>query len=184
MKCSELSGSWLKFRAFDLAQVRIDGRLVGNIWRAIPPKMRMPRLACAQSAQKVELSITVFAYGRDNFMRGGTATALSKGIVGDVVVVAAGKAPHALSSWRVAAMPLVQPGRVLQWDGNAAEVTTYQLLQSKNRLPYDSLHGGVWHEGLLKGDERSIDLMDWQRNTTGQGPIFYRCVHASAIAQQ
>ena len=109
-------------------------------------------------------------------MCGGTAAALSKGMVGDVVVVAAGKAPHALSGWRVAAMPLVQPGRVLHSDGNAAELTMHQLLRSKNRLPFDSLHGEAWHEGLLKGDERGIVLMDWHRNTTGQGAMFYRCV--------
>lgn len=42
-------------------------------------------------------------------------------------------------------MPLIQPGKVLRWSGQPADVTTQDLISSGPRMAFDSLHGGVWH---------------------------------------
>lgn len=183
MRCGDLQNSWLRFRSMDLAQVRIDGHLIGTVWRAVPPHLRVHTSDCPDADAEVELAITVFAYGRDNFFPGGTATALRKGVISSVVL-----APHAapareLRGWKAAALPLVQPGRVLQWSGDsdAPNATTWELVKSSERAPFDSLHGGVWRAtgpARAEGVPASGDAVAWRRPHVEHGPSFYRCAIA------
>jgi hypothetical protein len=177
--CKQLQGSWLRFQALDLAHVRVDGVLVGSVWRAIPPSIRLQATGCSRPGDMVELSITTFAYGRDNFFAKGTHTALSKGIIGDVVLAQPGHTARVLTGWKVAAMPLLEPGRVLRWGGRDAETSTRALVRSGERLPFDSLHGGVWRKDVLEAREGAAPAGSpgaWQRKLSGHGPTFYRCV--------
>ena len=179
LQCGELQSSWLYLRPFDLAHVRLDGRHIGTLWRAIPPRLRVHKGDCGDPSATVELAITVFSYGRDNFFSGGVPSAISKGLVGHVRLVPARGQSRALTGWRVAALPLVQPGRVLQWDGQPSKTTTAELVRQRERLPFDSLHGGAWHHTVLRdnqGDHAEVACNGcWQRAYSGHGPTFYRC---------
>jgi hypothetical protein len=144
VQCRRLQGGRLKVLAYDRALVRIGGQPAADLWRAIPPHFLIPHSVCSSPDTQTEVTITVAAYGRDNFFVGGVSSALRKGIVGDVVLTTSTGDVGTLTQWQVAAMPLVEPGRVLRWDGGPAETTTRELVQRGGRLPFGSLYGGAW----------------------------------------
>ena len=171
MRCGDLEGAWLKLRAYDYAVVRIAGVRVGSVWRAVPPHIHLRRHLCTDSERIVDLTITVAAYGRDNFFPTGTPSALNKGIVGAVELTYASGRRAPLQGWQVAVMPLVQPGRVLHWGDERAELPTHKLVRASKRMPYDSMFAGVWaHGSRCKGRAEQA----WWHAEPEDGPTFYR----------
>lgn len=74
-----------------------------------------------------------------------------------------------LQDWHVHAMPLVQPGRVLQWPQEAPQTTTADIIASPHRKPFDSMHGGVWRQaGHEAAQVRDVD-------STALPPVEQRC---------
>ena len=173
MRCGDLQGAWLQLRAYDFAMIRVEGVRVGSVWRGYPRSLHL-RNHCTAPERLVELSITVAAYGRDNFFPRGTPTALSKGIVGDVALQTSKGAKTVLHGWYIAAMPLVQPGIVLKWDGAEANVTTAELVRSDRRMPFDSKHAGVWHPESRTSQLAGSSSQEWDRAPVTDGPTFHR----------
>jgi hypothetical protein len=164
----------LKFLAYDLAQVYANGVFVAQLWRAgslsgVPvtslssfcphPPSTAPHdgPAGSQSLATVELTLLVASYGRENFFTVGQSSEVQKGIVGDVAIqwiynVNTGHdsknevSNMTLTDWQVYATPLIQPGRVLRWPQGEPEKSTHDLISSRNRKPFDSMHGGVWRQ--------------------------------------
>ena len=218
MPCALLEhGPMLHMHAHDLAHIRLDGDFVASTWLAAPDEIHLPPQRCASDEEVIELAITTYAYGRDNFsvggrLRNGTSVQLHKGIVGSVLLAANTTHEHVLTNWHTAAMPLVQPGRVLHWDGHRAATTTHKLLRSPHRLPFDSLHGGVWRQdGLAVTPPLATDVLSAdtvlseassherkqtdndvtaplgtfaRRSSVAGGPTFHRCASTTGINVQ
>lgn len=172
MRCGDLEGAWLTVHAYDYAVVRVAGTRVGSIWRAVPPHIHLRRHFCTDAERVVDLTVTVAAYGRDNFFPTGTPSALSKGVVGGIELTNASGKRQAVQGWQLAAMPLVQPGRVLKWNGESAKMATHQLVRKKERMPYDSMHAGVW---AARGGCKGREAQEWWHAEPEDGPTFYKC---------
>jgi hypothetical protein len=163
--------SALKFLAYDLTLIYADGVILAQAWRGSSlPGAALPGLNdfCAHptadaagkstpDAPTVELTLLVASYGRENFFTVGQRSEVQKGIVGDVVLLCS-SSNVTLTDWQVYAMPLVQPGRVLRWPHAQPQDSTSSLIASPHRLPFDSMHGGVWRRARHAGAHSSHEL--------------------------
>jgi hypothetical protein len=131
---------------YDLLQVFVDGQYVVEAWRGVEKSLPLPQSVCKDKRSEgvVELALLVVPYGRDNFFNSGQPEQVQKGIVGHVWLDRHGQKSVLLQGWSVSAMPLIQPGKVLSWAGEPAAVSTREMMESVDRMPFDSQHGGVW----------------------------------------
>eukprot|EP00892_Ulva_mutabilis_P010462 jgi/Ulvmu1/7789/UM004_0018.1 len=97
--CHFLRGSQLTVKAYDFAQILVDGIVAGELWRAKPSTLVLPADVCADATADANVSILVSTYGRDNFYVTGTTEEMLKGIVGAVVVQSADGTSRDLTNW-------------------------------------------------------------------------------------
>lgn len=99
MRCGLLRGGTLTVRAYDFAQILVDGQVAGQLWRAKPSSLALQDHVCSDATANASVSILVSTYGRDNFYVTGTPEEMLKGIVGAAILTAADTSTVKLTGW-------------------------------------------------------------------------------------